>query len=167
MEASGWGRRHALAGHVFAERWGAEADLDQHESSAPPPSPAPAGAAQPDWWRALAAPIVPGDGAAGVRVRDASDELVKPAGSLGALETLLERWAAVTGGLPSVLPSVGVLVLAADHGVAAQHVSLFPARVSAQVAAAAARGDTAIGVLARALGAELLVADIGLRGPQA
>jgi nicotinate-nucleotide--dimethylbenzimidazole phosphoribosyltransferase len=32
------------------------------------------------------------------------------------------------------------------------------------VAAAAARGETAVGVLARALGAELVVADVGLRG---
>ncbi|MBO0768272.1 MAG: nicotinate-nucleotide--dimethylbenzimidazole phosphoribosyltransferase, partial [Solirubrobacterales bacterium] len=54
------------------------------------------------------------------------------------------------------------LVLAADHGVAAQRVSLYPARVGAQVAAAAARGETAIGVLARSLGAELVVSDIGL-----
>ncbi|MGO9971381.1 MAG: nicotinate-nucleotide--dimethylbenzimidazole phosphoribosyltransferase [Solirubrobacteraceae bacterium] len=210
LEAAGWGRRHPLAQHVFAERWGEgapavvaaadaadaaaaqEADLAMAEAAsaaaiakavtalAPirPPhatqmstaaarSARAAGGALPAWWRVLADPVVPADHAAAVRVRDASDELVKPAGSLGALETLLERWAAVTGGLPSVLPSVGVLVLAADHGVAAQHVSLFPARVSAQVAAAAARGDTAIGVLARALGAELLVADIGLRGPQA
>jgi nicotinate-nucleotide--dimethylbenzimidazole phosphoribosyltransferase len=37
--------------------------------------------------------------------------------------------------------------------------------VSAQVTAAAARGETAIGVLARRGGHELLVADVGLRGP--
>jgi nicotinate-nucleotide--dimethylbenzimidazole phosphoribosyltransferase len=36
--------------------------------------------------------------------------------------------------------------------------------VGAQVAAAAARGETAIGVLAAALGAELVVADVGLAG---
>jgi nicotinate-nucleotide--dimethylbenzimidazole phosphoribosyltransferase len=59
---------------------------------------------------------------------------------------------------------VGILVLAADHGVSGRGVSLYPARVGAQVAAAAARGETAIGVLARALAAELVVADIGLRG---
>ena len=55
-------------------------------------------------------------------------------------------------------------MLAADHGVADRGASLFPSRVSAQVAAAAARGETAIGVLARRLGAPLQVADIGLRG---
>ncbi len=99
-------------------------------------------------------------------IRDAADELVKPAGSLGALETLIERWATATGAPPPRDPRVGILVLAADHGVAEQRVSLYPARVGAQVAAAAARGETAIGVLASALDAELIVADVGLRGPR-
>jgi nicotinate-nucleotide--dimethylbenzimidazole phosphoribosyltransferase len=118
----------------------------------------------PEWWQTLADPVVPGDPAAGIRVRDASDELVKPIGSLGGLETLLERWASATGAPPRRQPSTGILVLAADHGVAGRGVSLYPARVGAQVAAAAARGETAIGVLARALGAELIVGDVGLRG---
>jgi nicotinate-nucleotide--dimethylbenzimidazole phosphoribosyltransferase len=55
-------------------------------------------------------------------------------------------------------------VACGDHGVTGRGVSLFPARVGAQIAAAAARGESAIGVLARALGAELIVADVGLRG---
>jgi nicotinate-nucleotide--dimethylbenzimidazole phosphoribosyltransferase len=107
-----------------------------------------------------------GDPDAGLAVRDSSDELVKPAGSLGSLETLLERWATAIGRPPPSTPALGILVLAADHGVATRRVSLYPARVGAQVAATAARGGTAIGVLARALGAELLVADVGLRGPR-
>jgi nicotinate-nucleotide--dimethylbenzimidazole phosphoribosyltransferase len=99
-----------------------------------------------------------------VQVRDASDELVKPAGSLGGLETLVERWALATGAPPPINPRVGILVFAADHGVAQHSVSLYPARVSGQVAEAAARGETAIGVLARAIGAELVIADVGLIG---
>jgi nicotinate-nucleotide--dimethylbenzimidazole phosphoribosyltransferase len=100
-------------------------------------------------------------------MRDAADLLVKPAGSLGALETLVERWAIATGAAPPTAMRAGIVVFAADHGVAARDVSLFPSRVGAQVAAAAARGETAIGVLARALGAELTVADVGLRGARA
>ena len=102
--------------------------------------------------------------AAAVRVRDTSDELVKPIGSLGGLETLIERWAMATGAPPPTQPRAGILVFAADHGVSKRSVSLYPARVGAQVAAAAARGETAIGVLARALGVELVVADVGLAG---
>src|ERR1700680_3768440 len=56
------------------------------------------------------------------------------------------------------------LVFAADHGLAHHSVSLYPARVGGQVAEAAARGETAIGVLARAIGAELVVASVGLIG---
>jgi len=171
LEAAGWGARHPLDRNVFAERWGSAADPAGAAAAVrPAPAETDPGAepgAEPGWWRALAGAIRPGDGAAAVRVRDASDELVKPAGSLGELETLLERWAAATGEPPSAEPSVGILVLAADHGVAQHGVSLFPARVGGQVAAAAARGETAIGALARALGAELLVADVGLSGPRA
>jgi nicotinate-nucleotide--dimethylbenzimidazole phosphoribosyltransferase len=58
-----------------------------------------------------------------------------------------------------------VLVCAADHGHVVHGTALFDAEVSAQVTAAAARGDSAVGVLARAAGHELLVADIGLVGP--
>jgi nicotinate-nucleotide--dimethylbenzimidazole phosphoribosyltransferase len=43
--------------------------------------------------------------------------------------------------------------------------SLFDSEVSAQVTAAAARGESAVGVLARRAGHELLVADVGLAGP--
>lgn len=178
LEASGWERRLPLSEFVFADRWGEAPPADRAgavggpiaEPSRPgarPSCEAPAQAPPaPAWWRQLADPVLPADPAAGIAVRDASDELVKPAGSLGGLETALERWAAAIGGPPPAAPKVGALVLAADHGVAARGVSLYPARVGAQVAAAAARGGTAIGVLARALGAELIVADVGLRGPR-
>ncbi len=98
-----------------------------------------------------------------IAARDRLDALVKPAGSLGALEPLIERWAAITGAPPPARIRAGVLVCAADHGHVAHGTSLFDADVSAQVAAAAARGETAAGVLARRGGHVLLVADVGLR----
>ena len=186
LEVQGWGSRNPLDRHVFAERWGAAAPHSPAPAVPAPsaagavpavPAPSAAGAARaerarrpsqtvelPGWWLELVQ-IGPGDSAAAIRVRDASDELVKPLGSLGALETLLERWAAASGEPPVNAPSTAILVLAADHGVASHRVSLYPTRVSGQVAGAAARGETAIGVLARALDAELVVADLGLRGP--
>jgi nicotinate-nucleotide--dimethylbenzimidazole phosphoribosyltransferase len=162
LERTGWGQRQPLEEHVFAEHWG-EVTLAQQTA---PSGPRTSGSvvAPPDWWQRLAASILPGDPRAAVAVRDASDELVKPLGSLGSLETLIERWAMATGGPPPANVHAGILVLAADHGIARHGVSLYPARVSAQVAGAAARGETAIGVLARALDAELVVADIGLTG---
>jgi nicotinate-nucleotide--dimethylbenzimidazole phosphoribosyltransferase len=91
--------------------------------------------------------------------------LVKPVGSLGGLESLVERWAAVTGAPTPPRLRAGVLLCAADHGHTAHGTSLFGSQVSSQVASAAARGETAAGVLARDGGHPLLVVDVGLRGP--
>jgi nicotinate-nucleotide--dimethylbenzimidazole phosphoribosyltransferase len=139
LEAAGWSARMPLADVVMAERW---------EEREAPRAPAPAGP----------------DRAAAIAARDRLDALVKPAGSLGAIEALIERWAGVTGAAPPATIRAGVLVLAADHGHVHHGTSLFERDVSAQVAAAAARGETAVGVLARAGGHELLVADVGLAG---
>jgi nicotinate-nucleotide--dimethylbenzimidazole phosphoribosyltransferase len=168
LEVLGWERRRPLEEFVYSERWHEPATAAP-EGRAPhaTPAPVPATAPAPNWWRRLAATVGPGDAAAAVQVRDTADQLVKPNGSLGGLETLVERWAIATGGPPPASPRAGILVFAADHGVAARDVSLYPARVGAQVAAAAARGETAIGVLSRALGAELVVVDVGLRGGSA
>jgi nicotinate-nucleotide--dimethylbenzimidazole phosphoribosyltransferase len=163
LEAAGWARRRAVDGFVFSEYWGEPEPVPEMAQPAVP-GPSPVQIEPPAWWTALATRVRPGDAAAAVHVRDASDELVKPAGSLGGLETLLERWAMAAGGIPEGDPRVGIMVFAADHGVSRHGVSLYPGRVGGQVAAAAARGETAIGVLARTLGAELVVADVGLTG---
>jgi nicotinate-nucleotide--dimethylbenzimidazole phosphoribosyltransferase len=149
LEAAGWSQRMPLDAVVMAERW-----TQRDAGAAPGPSAsAPA--------RASAVP----DRGAAIAARDRLDRLVKPGGSLGALEALIERWASVTGAPPPARIRAGVLVLAADHGHARRGTSLFDSEVSAQVAAAAARGETAVGVLAREGGHELLVADVGLAGP--
>ena len=163
LEAAGWERRRAVEGYVFSEHWGEPylAPLNGEQTLA---GQSPGPTELPDWWNTYAGPVMPGDAAAAIRTRDASDELVKPAGSLGGLETLVERWAMAAGVPPPINPRVGILVFAADHGVAHHSVSLYPVRVGGQVAEAAARGETAIGVLARVLGAQLVIADVGLTG---
>jgi nicotinate-nucleotide--dimethylbenzimidazole phosphoribosyltransferase len=139
LERAGWAARRPLEEVVHHERW-----------------PATGVAAEP-------APVP--DAAARIAARDRADLLVKPAGSLGALEDVVERWSAATGAPPPAPLHAAHLVCAADHGHAARGTSLFDGTVTAQVAAAAARGETAIGVLARARGERLVVADLGLCGP--
>jgi len=145
LEAAGWSSRMPLDAVVMDERWH-EDSTPRDRRSALPPSTGP-------------------DRAAAIAARDRLDQLVKPVGSLGALEALIERWAAVTGGPPPPSVRAGVLVCAADHGHVVHGTSLFDSEVSAQVTAAAARGETAVGVLARRGGHELLVVDVGLAGP--
>jgi len=151
LEAAGWSSRMPLDAVVMDERW--REDVARV---------APNGAE-----RVSGRSEYPSDGpdrAAAIAARDRLDELVKPAGSLGALEALIERWAAVTGQPPPASIRAGVLVCAADHGHVVHGTSLFDRDVSAQVTAAAARGETAVGVLAQRGGHELLVADVGLVG---
>ena len=88
--------------------------------------------------------------------------LTKPAGSLGRLEELSTRVAGMTGRLDPPLDRAVVFVLAADHGVAAEGVSAYPSAVTAQMVANFLRGGAAINVLARAVGAKVVVADIGV-----
>jgi nicotinate-nucleotide--dimethylbenzimidazole phosphoribosyltransferase len=139
LERAGWAERRPLADVVYEERW-------------------PGGHA-----RASARPTP--DAAARTAARDRADELVKPLGSLGELEDVVERWSAATGAAPPAPLRAAHLVFAADHGHVARGTSLFDGAVSAQVAASAARGETAIGVLARGRGERHVVVDVGLRAP--
>jgi nicotinate-nucleotide--dimethylbenzimidazole phosphoribosyltransferase len=145
LEAAGWASRLALDDVVMEDRW----------------RDAPGGARSA---ASSVSPVVP-DRTAAIAARDRLDALVKPAGSLGALEGLIERWAAITGVPPPLDLRAGVLVCAADHGHVVRGTSLFDCEVSEQVTAAAARGDSAVGVLSRHGGHELLIADLGLAGP--
>ena len=88
--------------------------------------------------------------------------LTKPTGSLGRLEELSIRLAGMTGRLDPPLSDAVVFTLAADHGVAAEGVSAYPREVTAQMVLNFLRGGAAINVLAREVGARVVVADIGV-----
>src|SRR5260370_17184858 len=86
--------------------------------------------------------------------------LTKPAGSLGRLEELSIRLAGMTGRLDPPLRDAVVFTLAADHGVAAEGVSAYPREVTPQMVLNFLRGGAAINVLAREVGARVVVADM-------
>src|SRR5437868_15026756 len=88
--------------------------------------------------------------------------LTKPAGSLGRLEELAVRLAGITGRIDPPLREAVVFTLAADHGVAAEGVSAYPREVTAQMVLNFLRGGAAINVLAREVGARVVIADIGV-----
>jgi nicotinate-nucleotide--dimethylbenzimidazole phosphoribosyltransferase len=87
--------------------------------------------------------------------------LTKPPGALGRLETAAIQLASQQGRGRPVLERVHIIVFAADHGVAAEGVSAFPQAVTAQMVANFARDGAAISVLARTLGASLEVINLG------
>jgi nicotinate-nucleotide--dimethylbenzimidazole phosphoribosyltransferase len=113
-------------------------------------------------WKQPYVEIEPLNEAAAAEARRRVDQLTKPLGSLGRLEELAVRLAAMTGSaLPSVTPP-GVLVFAADHGVTAEGVSAYPQEVTAQMVANFAAGGAAINVFSRQIGALLHVVDVGV-----
>ncbi|HET7418865.1 MAG TPA: nicotinate-nucleotide--dimethylbenzimidazole phosphoribosyltransferase [Candidatus Dormibacteraeota bacterium] len=107
-------------------------------------------------------PVPPLDHDAMRAAADRQARLTKPAGSLGRLEELSVRLAGMTGSLDPPLDRAVIFTLAADHGVSAEGVSAYPREVTPQMVLNFLRGGAAINVLARAVGARVVVADLGV-----
>jgi nicotinate-nucleotide--dimethylbenzimidazole phosphoribosyltransferase len=91
------------------------------------------------------------------------DRLAKPPGSLGALEDLGAHLAAIGGVCPPPVPtSPAVAVFAADHGVAGAGVTMWPQEITALMVATFAEEAAGINAIARAVGAEVHVVDVGV-----
>ncbi len=110
-----------------------------------------------------AAAVQPADAGAGVAARAHHDRLAKPRGSLGRLEALGARLAAIAGTpVPPAPAPAAVAVFAADHGVHAQGVTPWPQEVTAQMVTTLVAGSATINVLARQMGASVTVVDVGV-----
>ena len=86
----------------------------------------------------------------------------RPAGSLGTMEPLAARLAAIAGKMDVHLDHKVVVTCAGDHGVVAEGVSRFPQEVTPQMVYNFVDGGAAINVLARYARADVRVADIGV-----
>jgi nicotinate-nucleotide--dimethylbenzimidazole phosphoribosyltransferase len=109
--------------------------------------------------------IDPVDESARGEARRALDGKTKPRGSLGRLEELAARIAAVRRTPAPGRLQATVVVAAADHGVADEGVSAYPAGVTRQMLANFDSGGAAVSVLARAAGARVHVVDVGVGRP--
>lgn len=107
--------------------------------------------------------MVAPDDVAARAVQRRLDGKTKPRRSLGVLEELACRLAACRGRAELPLPRKAIVVMAADHGVAEEGVSAYPAEVTRQMLANFARGGAAINVLARQAGAGIVVVDMGTK----
>jgi nicotinate-nucleotide--dimethylbenzimidazole phosphoribosyltransferase len=88
--------------------------------------------------------------------------LTKPQGSLGRLEALSVQLAAISGKPRPSVTRKAVIVMAGDHGVAAEGVSAYPAEVTPQMVLNFVHGGAAINVLARQAQARVVVVDVGV-----
>jgi nicotinate-nucleotide--dimethylbenzimidazole phosphoribosyltransferase len=91
------------------------------------------------------------------------NSLTKPPGSLGYLEEIVRRYAAIRRDGTARMGSGAIAVFVADHGVACESVSAFPQSVTLEMLRNIAGGGAAISVLARRFGYTLSVVDIGVK----
>jgi nicotinate-nucleotide--dimethylbenzimidazole phosphoribosyltransferase len=114
----------------------------------------------------LSLPPAPlGDDALRRQVQQALDAKTKPLGALGRLEALALQLALALRSAQPRLLQPQLLVCAADHGIARQGVSAYPAEVTRQMVLNFLAGGAGINVLARSAGAELRVVDADCLGP--
>jgi nicotinate-nucleotide--dimethylbenzimidazole phosphoribosyltransferase len=106
--------------------------------------------------------ITPLDRDAMQAARLRQDALTKPQGSLGRLEELSIQVAGITRNPLPRLEHKVALVMAGDHGVVEEGVSAYPQAVTPQMVANFLAGGAAINVLARHVGARVVIVDMGV-----
>lgn len=117
-------------------------------------------------FAARARGVVRSDDRAAAAAKELQNRLTKPQGSLGLLEALGVQLCAIAGVCPAPVPApVTIAVFAGDHGVVAAGVTPWPSEVTAQMVATFCAGGAAINVLARHVGATVVVVDVGVATP--
>ena len=108
------------------------------------------------------ASIKPLDEKAMAEARARQDSLTKPQGSLGDLESLSIQVAGIKRDSRPRITHKVIFTLAGDHGVVQEGVSAFPSEVTPQMVYNFLMGGAGINVLARHVGARVVVADLGV-----
>lgn len=150
LALSGWARRRPLAWAVHHDTWG--------ERRLP-------GGVPMSLIDETVAAIEPLDDDARASALAHQQILTKPAGSLGELEDIGVRLAAIAGQCPPPVPEPAALaVFCGDHGVHDQGVTPWPQEVTMQMAATVVAGGAMTSVIARSVGVEVDLVDMGLKG---
>jgi nicotinate-nucleotide--dimethylbenzimidazole phosphoribosyltransferase len=153
LATAGWARRRPLSWAVHAGEFGRRG-LPGSELVDP----------LAEVTAAIAALGLP-DEAAMAAAAERQDRMIKPRGSLGALEEVSVRLAGLAGRCPPPLPEPAcVAIFAGDHGVHAQGVTPWPQEVTAQMVANFLAGGAVVNAFAAQVGAEVTVVDVGVAG---
>ena len=90
------------------------------------------------------------------------DILTKPQGSLGRLEGLSIQLAGIQGKPIPQIRHKAIVTMAGDHGVTDEGVSAYPREVTVQMVANFLSGGAGINIMARSIGARVVVVDMGV-----
>lgn len=106
--------------------------------------------------------ITPSDVKAAQAARERWNSVAKPLGSLGLLETAVEKIAAIQGTAEVKIKNRRAVVMCADNGVVCEGVTQTDCSVTALCARAIAEGTSNINVLADIYNAKVTAVDIGI-----
>lgn len=95
-------------------------------------------------------------------IRNRLDNLTKPKGSLGRLETCTVQYLLCRGSADAEIKKSHVYTFAADHGITAQQITPYPKEVTAQMVLNMIGGGAAVNVLAKHAGIRCSVVDVGV-----
>ncbi len=118
----------------------------------------------PDLLKATIKNIKPLNEKSMAAARARQNILTKPTGSLGRLEEISIQLAGIQGKAIPEIKNKGVIVMAADHGVAARGTSAYPQEVTQQMVLNFLHGGAGINVISRQVGARVVVVDMGVAG---
>jgi nicotinate-nucleotide--dimethylbenzimidazole phosphoribosyltransferase len=144
LEEVGWRTREQLQPFVFANRWGNPRKLED------PRAPL------------LKEPVPEANSAITEAARLKIARKTKPLGSLGVLEQVAVRLAALQQTLAPKLTRKRICIYAGTHGITAEGVSAYPSEVTGQMVLNFLQGGAAINVLARHAGIDLQIIDTGI-----
>ncbi len=96
-------------------------------------------------------------------IKDRFDKLAIPTGSLGRLEEFATLYASIKRSPDAAIRHKVVFTMAGDHGVSSEGVSVFPQEVTRQMVMNFLDGGATISVLARHVGARVVVVDCGVK----
>lgn len=92
------------------------------------------------------------------------EQLTMPHWALGRLMDLAEDVAGMTGTIQPAVTRKTMVVMAGDHGVAREGVSLYPSEVTLQMVYNFVAGGAGINAISRLVGAKVRVVDMGVNG---
>lgn len=90
------------------------------------------------------------------------DNLTKPLGSLHSFEHIAKQMAGITGNPRPKILQKSIIIMAGDHGVIAEDVSLYPQSLTAEMLVDSCRGVANVNVFAQHVAANLVLVDIGV-----
>jgi nicotinate-nucleotide--dimethylbenzimidazole phosphoribosyltransferase len=96
------------------------------------------------------------------KARARTAQLVMPPRALGRLHEIGEQLCGIQGTLRPKVRGKAVLVMAGDHGIVAEGISAFPQSVTGAMIGTFLAGGAGINAIARHVGAEVWVADMGV-----